>query len=331
MSILIVSEVNTLLYAYGIPNVNVTKIVFIEMLPELTRKGERPFVVSLSLAREIAVLLDVEFEYFSASDSEAVKKLLGPDSIIELSIVAYFKLGKKLRKGSAILSGAIEYSFINSPSVFRGLTPPLKLRIDMHRKVLIPLKINKFYTLSATARNFHLIRNEGIDLDRAMKKSKELVMRLFRDTDFLLDNLGSSNLDKTLIVLPRPKEHQGSSKLNEMIIHNSISHAKEYNFDQIVVKNHPMDNSDYSNLQNESSLPIIYLNGLKQRMFPLELLIHSYRNVSIYGVFSTATYALRDLLCEVPHIYLPINSKSFQYTTSTIINNIDHVPHYSNW
>lgn len=331
MSTLIVSEVNTLLYAYGIPNVNVTKIVFIEMFPELNRKGERPFVVALSLARDIAILLDVEFEYFSTSEPEALIKLLGPDAIIELSIVAYFKLGKKLRKGSAILSGAIEYSFINSPSVFKGLTLPLKLRIDMHRKVFIPLKINKFYTLSATSQNFHLIRNEGIDLNSSMKKSKEIVMRLFRETDFSLDNLGSSNFDKTLIVLPRPKEHQGNSKLNEMIIRNSITHAIEYNFDQIVVKNHPMDNSDYSYLQNENSIPIIYLNGVKQRMFPLELLIHFYRNVSIYGVFSTATYALRDLLCEVPHIYLPTNSKSFQYTTSTIINNIDHVPHYCSW
>jgi hypothetical protein len=331
MSTLIVSEVNTLLYAYGIPNVNVTKIVFIEMFPERTRIGERPFDVALSLAREIAILVDVEFEYFSTSEAETVKKLLGPDSIIELSIVVYFKLGKKLRKGSEILSGAIEYGFVNSPSVFRGLTQPLKLRIDMHRKVFIPLKINKFYTLSTTARNFHLIKNEGIDLDKAMKNSKEIVMRLFRDTDFSLGNLGSSNFDKTLIVLPRPKEYQGTSKLNELIIRNSFAHAKKYNFDQIVVKNHPMDNSDYSYLQNENSIPIIYLNGVKQRMFPLELLIHFYRNVSIYGVFSTATYALRDLLCEVPHIYLPTNSKSFQYTTGTIINNIDHVPHYCSW
>lgn len=331
METLIVSEVNTLLYAYGIPEVSFTKIVFVEIFPELGRKGDRPFLESLSLAREIAKLLNVDFEHFSASDPEVIQKFLGPKSIIDLSIVAYFNISKKLRKGSLILSGAIEYSFINSPSLLKGLTQPLKLRIDLHRKVLVPLQITRFYSLGPTARNFQLIRHESINLDKFIETAKELITEISRDTNFLLSNLGDSKLNKSLIVLPRPKEHEGSSNLNEEIIRNAVNHAKKFHFDQIIVKNHPMDNSDYRYLQTDSAIPIIYLNNVKARMFPLELLVHFYGNFSIYGVFSTATHALRNILCEVPHIYLPTNSETFQYTTGSIINNIDHIPHYSAW
>ena len=170
MSTLIVSEVSTLLYAYGIPNVHITKIIMIEIFPEKQRKGERPFSESLLLARTLAHFMGLDFETYSISETESgtevVKKLLHSDSIVELSIISYFRISKRLRKGCLIISGSSEHAFINFPSIIKGMSPELKQRIEMQRRIFIPLKIYRFYSLGSTERNFHLIKAKGINLEK---------------------------------------------------------------------------------------------------------------------------------------------------------------------
>ena len=336
MSTLVVAEVNTLLYALAIPDNHITQVIFIEIKPELGRLGIRPFSESEELARIICNLLKIRYQFFSTSDSEFVAQLISPDSIVDISVISSFWLGKRKRKDCNLISGAVEQTFINSPSFFYGLNSHLKLRIDLLRKIFIPLKIFSFYSLGKREVFLPLIRTKSIDF----KLFKSIARSLLPDVLAKLDldhvnfsaSLGDSNAKKTLIVLPRPRQHGGTFYLNTKIINEAIEHGSVNGFNQLVVKNHPMDDSDYRCLPlQESRYPIIFLSSVKQRMFPLELLINFYRDVSLYGVFSMATFTLSQFLCEIPHIYIPDDNPTFDYTSGNILKNMNHIPHFSSW
>ena len=335
MSTLIVGEVNAILYAFGIPNKKITKIILVEICPELKRMGARPFSESLKLAKLIAAILEIDFETYATSDSEFIYKLIDADSIVDTSIISYFKVDKKGRKGCKILTASIEHSFINSPSIYFGLTPGLKKRIDLTRKIFFPLKIFSMYSLGGPNKKLSPIKLESINFEIFYKNSKYLFPRILGTLDDegggFSHRLGDPTVDKTLFILPRPKEIGGSDALNVKIICEAITHAKKYNFGQIIIKNHPMDEFDYSRLLFDSSIPILYLNRSTERMIPLELLIHYYKNFSFYGSFSTVFYTLSRFLCEVPHIYLPTDYPLEIYAISSIMPYVQHVPHYLKW
>jgi len=328
--------VNTLLYALAIPDRHITQVIFIEIKPELGRLGVRPFSESEELAKNICNLLKIRYQFFSTSDSEFVAQLISQDSIVDISVISSFWLGKSERKNCELVSGAAEQTFINSPSFFYGLDSHLKLRIDLLRKIFIPLKIFSFYSLGKQEVFLPLIRTKSIDfkLFKSITHSllPDLLVKLDLDHANFSGSLGNSAAKKTLIVLPRPREHGGSFNLNTKIINEAIEHGLVKGFDQLIVKNHPMDDSNYRSLPlQESRYPIFFLSSTKQRMFPLELLINFYGQVSFYGVFSMATYTLREFLCETPHVYVPTDNLSFEYSTGNILRNMSYVPHLFPW
>jgi hypothetical protein len=336
MSTLVVAEVNTLLYALAIPDNDISQIIFIEVKPELKRLGIRPFSESEELARVICDLLEIKYQFFSTSDSGFVEQLISSDSIVDLSVISYFQISKKKRKNCKLVSGAVEQTFINSPPFLYGLNSHLKLRIDLLRKIFIPLKIFSFYSLGKKEVILPLIRTKSIDFKLFKSVTHSLLPDLLAKLDLdhvnFSASLGDSKAKKTLIVLPRPREHGGSFHLNTKIINEAIEHAIANGFDQVVIKNHPMDDTNYSNLGFDAyAFSIIYLCNTKQRMFPLELLINFYDQVSFYGVFSMATYTLHEFLCEIPHVYLPNNNSLFEYSTGNILRNMKHVPHFLPW
>ena len=336
MSTLVVAEVNTLLYALAIPDNGISQIIFIQIKPELKRLGARPFSESEELARVICDLLEIKYQFFSTSDSGFIEQLISSDSIVDLSVISYFQITKKHRKNCKIVASAVECTFINSPSFFYGLNSHLKLRIDLLRKIFIPLKILSFYSLGKKEVLFPLIRTTSIDFKLFKSITHSLLPGLLAKIDLdhinFSASLGDPKAKKTLIVLPRPREHGGSFHLNTKIINEAIEHGFINGFDQLVVKNHPMDDSNYNSLPlKESRYPIFFLNSTKGRMFPLELLINYYGQVSFYGVFSMATYTLREFLCEIPHIYVPSDNQSFDYSTGNILRNMSYVPHFFPW
>lgn len=336
MYTLIVAEVNTLLYALAIPDKSISKVLFIEIMPELERLGERPFHESEKLARNICDILKIDYEFFSTSDPKFIEKLISPKCILDMSVTSYFKITRLKRKKSLLISGAVEQTFINSPSFFKGINPRLKLRLDLLRKIFIPLRIFSFYSLGNKNTILPLVHTKSIDFAIFKTITHDLLPQLLKKIDLnhrdFSNSLGNRNAAKTLLVLPRPREHGGSFELNLRIINESINHGLIHGFDQVVVKNHPMDNSDYSCLPIiDNPYSIIFLRDVKQRMFPLELLINFYHAVSFYGVFSMATFTLSRFLCETPHVFIPSNDPLFEYTTGNILKNMDHVPYFSSW
>jgi hypothetical protein len=337
MNTLIVGEVSTILYALGIPKKKIHKIILINICPELRRAGVRPFAESLKLARLISSILGIEFESYETNDAELVSKLITSKTIVDTSIISYFRINKAERKGCAILSASIEHSFVNSPSIFSGLGPGLKKRIDLNRKIFIPLKIFKLHSMGGPNKIFSPIRLKSINFDSFYERSMHLLPQILDALDggtgTFTQNLGDPRADKTLFVLPRPKEIGGSNTLNMKIISDSIIYSTTYGFDQIVVKNHPMDDFDYSKLDPKivSTIPIVYLSKASERMFPLELLVHYFNDFNLYGCFSTVFHTLNEFLCEIPHIYLPTNFPLEIYAVSSILPYVPHIPHYLPW
>ena len=335
MSTLIVGEVNAILYAFGIPNKKINKIILVDTCPELKRMGVRPFSESLKLAKVIASILEIDFETYSTSNPEIIYALIDNNSILDTSLISYFKIDKAKRKNCYILSASIEHSFINSPPILSGLTPGLKKRIDLHRKLFIPLKINKMYSLGGPNKKFALVHQESINFSTFHKFTEylfPLILEVLDGADGSFSRrLGDPNLDRTLFVLPRAKEIGGSEVLNRTIISEALIYAQNNNFNQIVIKNHPMDSFDYSKFFLEPLIPIHYLDKTSERMFPFELLIHYYKNFNLYGSFSTVFHTLSFFLCDIPHVYLPTDYPLEIYAVSSILPYVVHVPHYSEW
>jgi hypothetical protein len=308
------------LYSLGILEKQVTSIKFIQISEDNQRAGERPFVFTQQLLLEISKILRVPFEYYSIDELIAGKIKWEKGDLVDCQIF-YMYPNKKIQKSISILALQPEYVNFKRPSIFRGYSPSFRKRIDISIKLLIPFRMFKYYGLALKPKPNGFIRELSIDHYQVQKYRKEIFEGLAKNENFsLLAALRDQNIGKKVcIIFPFAKHWGGSTdELNEKLFILALDEYSKGGFDKLVIKNHPSDPQEYSQIlpiELQNINPTI-ITKVSDRAIPIELIVEAFDSYRLIGAESTAFMTLSPFVSDITIIVdseLLISKKSQKY------------------
>lgn len=291
MSKLFVIDLPQLIYAYGIPNVNIEKIYLVQARRDESREGIRPFAQTEKLFHCICDSLNVNREVIYAG-SALVQSIVEFDDIIDIQVVVMNPHLRTTRKNK-ILCVQVEHVNLVRPSILNRWNFGLVLRFDLVRKLLLPARIQTFYTLSPKPKKGLLLHEKGLDYQQLAEMRKRIANNLAKNSRRLNDlklELAEKNL---IIVLLKAKHYGGGLFWNKGIFEIAEKESGKCENSLIVIKNHPSDDEDYSNSLVSDKHEVLYLNELSDRFIPIEILVEYAKSYQFVGTDSTVMLSLQ--------------------------------------
>jgi hypothetical protein len=324
-----VTGVAQLLFSLGIPGIEARNVSLVQPIDDAKRDGNRPFSVTTDFVSMISKHLDFNMKSLSLAEFSTKVPTISPEDILDIQIIS--RLGKlRLGKLPIILAAQIEHVNLVRPNILHLHTRSLIKRYDLNRKLLLPNRIRKFYTLAPQPRRHPILDEKSLDHGVILDKCKEINDLLAREAAFkqLFEKIGSS-ARATLIILPKAKHFGGSTEFNELMFRSIAEIIKDGSIRFIMIKNHPSDDSDYSDIaiRNFPNVDFVCLNDLIDRSYPLELLATYFSDFSIAGVESTSSILLQRIVRSQTLIFdtrQHNNTKHQQYDSGEIRSMYPH-------
>ena len=318
------------LYSLGILEKQITSIIFIQISEDSQRAGVRPFVFTQQLLLEIAKILRVPFEHYSIDELIAGNITWEKGDLVDCQIF-YMYPNRKIKKFISILALQPEYVNFKRPSIFRGYSPSFRKRIDLLTKLVIPFRIFKYYGLALKPKPRGFIRELPIDHHQVQKYRNEIFEGLSKNENFnLLASLRDQNIGKKVcIIFPFAKHWGGTDELNKKLFKLALVEYSKGSFDKIVIKNHPSDPQEYSEIlpvELRSINPTI-ISGESDRAIPIEIIVEAFDSYRFIGAESTAFMSLSPFVSELTIIVdseLHISKKSQKYTSGETRRQYQH-------
>ncbi len=297
MSTLYITGVPQMLFALGIPNLIVEKVVLVKPVPDEKRMGVRPFSEVEKLTRLICKEFNFEYDFLDLSEFRTNSTKILEHDVLDLQILS--QLGRiKLVSSPHILACQVEHVNLTRPSIFNlGRLRSLVKRVDLTYKLLIPNRIRTFYTLSPNRSGWPILREKTLDFEKIMETCVRISKALEQTEEYkFLGEIGSNfRSSRVMFVLPKAQHFGGEGKFNELMFRNLANLAKEIEVNKVVIKNHPSDETDYLNLAKKFFLvdQLLSLSDLRSRSLPLEILSAIFTSFFIAGVESTSSIVLQ--------------------------------------
>lgn len=307
MKTVVTADILTLLYGRGIRDSSFKNLVLVQILPDDWSGDPRPFSEKVKLARFISKVLQINLTILEFENRYMVLDLLDSNSLIDLSVISTLGIKKKHRKGAKIISVVTEHVALNKPSIFLGATPPLKRRLDSIRYVFLPFSVYRFYNLRKTKNRIGIFREKSLDLAQAIQSNK-LLFKVLKDTGYP-ELFSLAEFDEAIFVLPLSTRFGGAQDFNLLLFRAAVERAISCNVPTLIVKNHPSDGADYSEIMTleNTSLEVIFWSEVSMRMIPLELLVHCARKYSFVGFYSTMMLTHSEYVHHETLVVLPKN------------------------
>ena len=307
MSTLYVTGVPQLLFALGIQNIKVKKIVLVKSVPDEKRLGVRPFSEVEKLTELICTELNFECYFLNLSDFRFISHEIRKNDVVDIQILS--RLGRiKLESSPHILACQVEHVNLTRPRVFEFTrSRSLIKRIDLIRKLLIPNRIRTFYTLASGRAGWPILREKQLDYGRIMENCIRISRALEVTAEYQILGEISRNFASSavMVVLPKAQHFGGDNDFNERMFRSLANLAKEYEVEKVLIKNHPSDDTDYTHIAKDffSLDHILAFSDLHSRSLPLEIFAVNFTKFFIAGVESTSSMALRFRVCKPTIIF----------------------------
>jgi hypothetical protein len=321
MQTVFVTGIPIFIYALGIQENQIRHAVLVKILDDNKRDGLRPFNLMAEIFSDCCFALGVTCETLTIDFLNEHPEKFADGDYIDTQILQRLN-DKSLGKRKSILALQAEYVNFMRPSFRNGYSPSLRKRIDFLIKIIIPNRIRKFYSLAPNPKRSIYFKELSIDLSLV----KVTLERIFQSLitlpryGFLRELQNEYGSGKTVVILPFASHFNGTRELNSALFHFIRESIGATSIEKLIVKNHPSDSFDYSELFPNSELFIgaksIYQDF--ERTLPLEILVQAFEQFRFIGIESTVNLILRDYVYEPPVIVVSKTQHSewFQNYTS---------------
>ena len=293
--------VPNLLYSLGVPGKVITSIKLIKILEDNQRDGVRPFEQTNRILREIANILELDYECFSIQEVNIGKTKLIEGDLVDCQVL-YRLADKSIQAKVLILALQHEYVNFKRPSIFKGYSPSLRKRIDLLVKLVIPFRLFKYYGLALKPKPHGLLKELPIDHHQVQKYRKKIFDGLAKVERFrVLKTLRQENAGrKVCIVFPFAKHWGGTDELNKKLFRLALDEHRSGGFDKLIIKNHPSDPQTYSEIlpaELRSINPTV-ISDVFDRTIPIEIIVEAFESYRFIGTESTAFMTLSPFVSD---------------------------------
>jgi len=288
------------IYSYGVYGSPPSRAYLVKLTSDSNRLGIRPSRVAETLFIHICSTLNIEYECINLDEFGFVETT--ENDILDIQLVN--RMALKVSRKPQILAAQSEYVNLTRPNLLSFKLQSLKLRVDLTKSLLVPMRLTKFYTLAPKAKRSLLLTEKTLDWRAIDRFSDSCFKALLSHPRWLfLTNMHAELKNKdTLIVFPLAAHFGGNSQINIQIIDSAIEYARAKNISNMLVKNHPSDPEDYSSLVAETDIRIEYLSGELERSVPTEILVNAFKSVSFFGFESTTFLSLQHRVKISSHV-----------------------------
>ena len=296
-----VSGIPIFLYALGVPEKAINKVVLVKILEDNQRAGVRPIDTTNLILSEICKLLKIQYKFMEVQNLVDEKYKLEEDDLVDCQILYKFPL-KNSRREFSVLALQHEYVNFKRPSIFKGYSPSLRKRIDLLVKLVIPFRLFKYYGLALKPKPHGLLKELPIDHHQVQKYRKKIFDGLAKVERFrVLKTLRQENAGrKVCIVFPFAKHWGGTDELNKKLFRLALDEHRNGGFDKLIIKNHPSDPQTYSEIlpaELRSINPTV-ISDVFDRTIPIEIIVEAFESYRFIGTESTAFMTLSPFVSD---------------------------------
>jgi len=301
MARLFVTGIPIFLYALGVPEKVVDKVVLVKILEDNQRAGIRPIDTASVILIEICKILKIQYEFMEMENLVGKEFKFEKNDLVDCQIL-YRYPHKNSRREFSILALQHEYVNFKRPSIFRGYSPSLRKRIDLLVKLVIPFRLFKYYGLALNPKPHGLLRELPIDHLQVQRYRKKIFDGLTKVKKFnVLKILHDENVGmKVCIVFPFAKHWGGTDELNKKLFMVALEEHRNGGFDKLIIKNHPSDPQTYSEiLPTDFHLinPTV-ISDVFDRTIPIEIIVEAFESYRFIGTESTAFMTLSPFVSD---------------------------------
>ena len=288
-----VTGVPQFIYANGIPECTIKNVVLVQLVPDESRLGIRPFEQTQLLMQNICVSLNISIDIVAWDRIRELEKIIQIGDILDCQILFRFK-NKRQNSKFRILAAQHEYVNFNRPTISKIFSQSMKKRIDLIRKVVIPNRMFDYYSLSPVSLR-GILKERVLDPHKIKKVRDEIFTKLKDSNKYpFLDIVQRRSLEKNVcFVLPNPAYGE-EDFLNQGLFSIVENELEMSHINLVIIKNHPSDSTDYSDLLPKSFTQdnTILLFDDVSRNLPLEILVEAAKSYQFIGVESTVFMTL---------------------------------------
>jgi len=301
MATMFVTGVPILIYGLGIPKKVVDRIVLVRILEDSQRAGVRPLDTANVILGEICRILRIQYELKDIQSLLSKEFRFEIDDLVDCQILYKFP-NSEIQRRVSILALQHEYVNFKRPSIFKGYSPSFRKRIDLVMKLVIPFRIFRYYGLALKPKPRGLLKELAIDHNQVQKYRKEIFYGLSEKKNFgLLKSLRDATIGKRVcIVFPFAKHWGGTDELNTKLFVLALEEYRKGGFDTLIIKNHPSDPQEYSEILPAELREInpTVISKVFDRTIPIEIIVEAFDSYRFIGTESTAFMTLSPFVSD---------------------------------
>lgn len=299
------------IYSYGVYGYLPSRAYLVKLTSDSNRLGDRPSRVTEILFTHICRTLNIEHECINLDELKLVATT--ENDILDIQLIN--RMALNATKKPKILAAQSEYVNLMRPNLFSFKLQSLKLRVDLTKSLLVPMRLTKFYTLAPKAKRSLFLTEKILDWSAVDRFSDACFKSLLNHPSWLFLTKIHAELKNadTLIVFPLAVHFGGNSQINTQIIESAIEYARAESILNVLVKNHPSDPEDYSSLVADTDIRIEYFYDELERSVPTEILVNAFKSVSFFGFESTTFLSLQHRVKLSSHVVEIENHKEKNY------------------
>ena len=301
MATVFVTGIPIFLYALGVTEKAINKVVLVKILEDNQRAGVRPIDTTNLILSKICKLLKIQYKFMEIQNLVDKNFKFEEDDLVDCQILYKFPL-KNCRREFLVLALQHEYVNFKRPSIFKGYSPSLRKRIDLLVKLVIPFRLFKYYGLALKPKPHGLLKELPIDHHQVQKYRKKIFDGLAKVERFrVLNTLREENVGrKVCIVFPFAKHWGGTDELNMKLFRLALEEHHKGGFDKLIIKNHPSDPQTYAEIlpaELQRINPTV-ISDVFDRTIPIELIVEAFDSYRFIGTESTAFMTLSPFVSD---------------------------------
>jgi len=291
MSQLFCVDIPQFIYAQGIPGIKFKQIFLVQVAKDEYREGVRPFSQTVSLMTDLCEVLKLDLKVLEISDPQ-IPSLIQQGDAVDIQIISRLK-GFRVPPNVNVLCVQVEHVNLMRPTFIRLLSASFRKRFDLNRRLLWNRNIRNFFTLAPKSLRNIFLEEKLLNHETIREIRAELFLKLSKNPGYeWLNEIRETAKDGSGIVVLLRAEHFGGSiefnkKILEFVFFDTLADSSKF----VIVKNHPSDPFAYSSL-GIGGENWIFLDDLKSRFFPIELLVEGLNSYRFIGVESTVYLSL---------------------------------------
>ena len=305
-------------FLYGLASAKegINKVVLVEIKEFNPTGGNRPFQETANLMSDLCYYVGLEFSVEHIDDLRSSNSRHEGD-YVDLGIIARLKDGYPFNKPE-ILAVQVEHLNLMRPTVKRFFSYEFRKRLDLNKRLLFCKGISSFYTLSLSPIKNYFFQEKEISRNSLELVIDTLIKGLIDSGkyDFLI-NLRKLAKNKVLVIFTLPNHFGGNESFNERLIRLAVEIGNGRGIKHFLIKNHPSDAFNFQNLHLDvyqtSENEFFFLNSARQRVFPMEILIHCLGPHLFVGALSTSFFVFSKNQIDNPLIVEDKNRRSSRH------------------